>query len=213
MSVRLRPVLALGVCAAVAAATGVASAATPKVKPVCNLIQDPAGDGGVVAPSNDVDIISGDVAVIGKTVTAVLRLAGDPSSLNPQAIGGKNYYVSFTAPDSEQSQFLSAEFDPTAGGPAFHTGYEEVIAGTGNKTSDTDPAEGTVKGNVITITAPTSAFAGRVSLKPGKKLTSLTAEVFALIGTSTTGGLLAPADDATGKDYVTGTPSCAAAKK
>ena len=204
---KLRPVLALGVCAALAAATGVAGAA-PKAKPVCNLIVDDKGDGGVVTGSDDVDIVSGDIAVVGKKVTAVLRLAGDPSSINPQAIGGKNYYLSFTAPDSEQPQFLSAEFDPTADGPVFHTGYEEDVNGVGNKTSDAGTTAGSVKGNVITITAPVSAFSGRVSLKPGKKLSSLTAEVFALIGTSATGGLLAPADDAAGKDYVTGTPSC-----
>ncbi len=204
---KLRPVLALGVCAVLAAASGVAGAAG-KAKPVCNLIVDAKGDGGVITGSDDVDILSGDVAVIGKKVTAVLRLAGDPASINPQAIGGKNYYVSFNAPDSEQPQFLSAEFDPTADGPVFHTGYEEDVNGVGNKTSDEGTTEGSVKGNVITITAPVSAFGGRVSLKPGKKLSSITAEVFALIGTSTTGGALAPADDATGKDYVTGTPSC-----
>ena len=203
----VRPVLALGVCAALAAATGVAGAAA-KAKPVCNLIADETGDGGVALSSDDLDIVSGDLAVIGKKVTAVLRLAGDPAAVNPQALGGKNYYVSFTAPDSEQPQFLSAEFDPTSGGPVFHTGYEEDVNGVGNKTSDTDAATGSVKGNVITITAPVSAFSSRVSLKPGKKLSTLTGEVFALVGTSASGGLLALADDAAGKDYVTGTPSC-----
>jgi hypothetical protein len=202
----LRPALALGVCAALAAATGVAAAA-PKAKPVCNLIQDEKGDGGVAAGADDMDVVSADIASSAKVVTAVIRLAGDPSAVNPQAPGGKNYYLSFTAPGSDQPQFLSAEFDPITGA-AYHSGYEEDVNGVGNKTSDADAVTGSVKGNVITITAPLSAFSSRVSLKPGKKLTELTAEVFALIGTGPTGGLLASADDATGTSYVTGTPSC-----
>jgi hypothetical protein len=203
---KLRPVLALGVCAALAAATGVAGAAT-KAKPVCNLVVDAKGDGGVATGSDDVDLVSADIASNAKVVTAVLRLAGDPSSVNPQAVGGKNYYLSFTAPGSDQPQFLSAEFDPVAGA-AYHSGYEEDVNGVGNKTSDTDAVLGSVKGNVITITAPLSAFSSRVSLKPGKKLTGLTAEVFAMIGTGATGGLLVNADDATGSSYTTGAPSC-----
>jgi hypothetical protein len=161
----------------------------------------------VATGSDDVDILSADIASNAKAVTAVIRLAGDPSSFNPQAPGGKNYYLSFTAPGSDQPQFLSAEFDPTSGA-TYHSGYEEDVNGVGNRTSDADAVLGSVKGNVITITAPLSAFAGRTSLKPGKKLTGLTADVYALIGTSVTGGLLANADTATGTSYTTGAPSC-----
>ena len=204
----LRPVLALGVCAALAAATGVAGATTKAAtpKPVCNLITDAKGDGSVVTGSDDLDILSGDIATNAKTITAVLRLAGDPSSVNPQAPGGKEYYVSFVAPGSDQPQFLSASFDPT-GGATYETGYTEDINGVGNQTSDPDPVIGAVKGDVLTITAPLSAFSSRVNVKPGKKLTSLSADVFALIGVSGA-GLLANADTATGTSYVAGTPSC-----
>lgn len=204
----LRPVLALGVCAALAAATGVASAApAPRAKPVCNLIVDAKGDGGVATSSDDVDIVSADIASNAKVVTGVIRLAGDPSSVNPQAIGGKSYYLSFTAPGSAAPQFLSAELDPVAGA-AYHSGEEQDVNGVGNKTSDPDAVVGSVKGNVITITAPLSAFSSRVSVKPGKKLTGLTAEVYALVGTGVTGGLLIKADDASGSSYTAGTPSC-----
>ena len=202
----LRPVLALGVCAALAAATGVAAAA-PAAKPSCNLVTDAKGDGGIATSSGDVDILSADIASNAKVITAVIRLDGDPASFNPQAPGGKNYYLSFVAPGSEQPQFLSAEYDPVAGA-SYHSGYEEDVNGVGNKTSDPDAVAGSVKGNVITITAPLSAFSSRTSLKPGKKLTGLTAEVFALIGTSVTGGLLANADDAAGTSYTTGGASC-----
>ena len=201
-----RPLLALGVCAALAAATGVAGAA-PKVKPVCNLVVDEKGDGSIATASDDIDIVSADIASTAKKVTAVIRLAGDPSAPNPQAPGGKNYYFSFIAPGSEQSQFLAASFDPITG-VTYETGYEEDVNGVGNKTADTAKVEGTVKGNVITITAPVSAFSGRTSLKPGKKLTGLTVEVFALLGTAATGGLLALADDASGSSYTTGAASC-----
>lgn len=202
----LRPVLALGVCAALAAATGVAAAA-PKAKPVCNVVTDEKGDGSIVTASDDIDIVSADIASNAKTVSAVIRLAGNPSATNPQAPGGKNYYFSFFAPGSEQSQFLAASFDPVAGA-TYETGFEEDVNGVGNKTSDTEKVTGSVKGNEITITAPISAFSARASLKPGKKLTGLTVEVFALLGTGTTGGLLALADDATGTTYTTASASC-----
>lgn len=205
MSVRMRSALAVALCTAIAGA-GTAVAA-PKPKPVCNLITDPRGDGGVVTASDDMDIVSGDIATNGKAITAVLRLAGDPTAVNPQALGGKNFYVSFLTKDSDRPQFLSASFDPVTGA-TYGTGYQEDVNGVGNKTSDADPAIGSVKGSVITITAPLSAFSSRVNLKPGHRLMSLTAEVFALIGTGATGGALYDADDATGKGYVTGAPSC-----
>jgi hypothetical protein len=205
MSRLLRAAAALSaVSLAVVAGQAVAA---PKAKPVCNLVTDEKGDGGVASSSDGMDIVSADIASNAKAVTAVIRLAGDPSGFDPQAPGGKNYYLTFTAPGSDQPQFLSAEFDPVAGA-SYHSGYEEDVNGVGNRTSDDDPVVGSVKGSVITITAPLSAFAGRTSLKPGKKLTQLTADVYALLGTSVTGGLLANADTATGTSYTTGTPSC-----
>lgn len=205
MSVRFRSALAVSLCLGLVGAGAASAAATPK--PVCNLITDPTGDGGVATSSGDLDIVSGDVATNGKAITAVLRLAGSPSAVDPQALGGKNFYVSFSTKDSDQPQFLSASFDPS-GAASYGTGYEATVAGAGNKTADADPAGGSVSGNVITITAPLAAFAGRVNLKPGRRLTSLKAEAFAMIGTSVTGGLLYDADDATGKDYVAGSASC-----
>lgn len=203
---RIRPALVLAVLPAVLIA-GAATAAPGKGKPSCDLLKDPAGDGAVVVPSDDLDIVGGDIGTTGKTITAVLKLAGDPLAPNPQAVGGKNYYVSFTAPGSAEPQFLSAQIDPVLG-PSYSTGFEEDVNGVGNKTDDAAPATGSIEGNVITISAPLAAFAGRTSLKPGRKLTNLTGEVFALVGTSATGGLLALADDATGGSYVTGTASC-----
>jgi hypothetical protein len=188
-------------------AGGAATAAPAKAKPVCDLIKDAAGDGEVVAPADDFDILSGDIASDGKKITAVLRLAGDPMAANPQALGGKNYYVTFFAPGAAEPQFLSAQIDPVLG-PTYTTGFEEDVNGVGNKSDDAAPATGKIDGKVITITAPISAFSARTSLKPGKKLTGLAAEVFALVGTSATGGLLALADDATGGSYTTGAASC-----
>ena len=204
MSARSLRLVVAGSLATSLVAAGSALAAP--AKPACELIKDAAGDGAVLAPADDFDILTADVASNGKTITAVLRLAGDPTATNPQALGGKNYYVSFTSGGS-QPQFLSASVDPVTG-VTYATGFEEDVNGVGNKTSDTTAAKGSIDGNVITISAPLSAFAARTSVKPGKKLTDLTAEVFALIGTSATGGALALDDDATGGSYTTGTPSC-----
>ena len=208
MSVRFRPVLAIGVCAALAAATGVASAAAPKAKPVCNLITDDKDDAGVVTAQPGMDILSADVASDKKNVTAVFRLAGPPSAPNPQAPGGTDYYFSFTTSDASDPQFLHMSLPPV-GAPTFATGQTTSVGGQNTSTDDADAATGSVTGNVVTITAPVSAFGGRINLKAGHKLTGLTAEVFAQVGVPGVGGLLENVDTASGsKSYVAGTPSC-----
>jgi hypothetical protein len=207
VSVRLRPVLALGVCAAVAAATGVASAA-PKAKPVCNLITDAKDDAGVVTAQPGMDILSADIATDKKNITAVFRLAGAPTAANPQAPGGTDYYFSFTTADASDPQFLHMSLPPV-GAPTFATGQTTSVGGQNTSTDDGDVATGSIAGNVVTITAPTSAFGGRINLKPGHKLNGLTAEVFAQIGVPGVGGLLENVDTGSAsKSYVAGTPSC-----
>jgi hypothetical protein len=207
VSVRLRPVLALSVCAAVAAATGIASAA-PKAKPVCNLITDDKDDAGVVTAQPSMDILSADVASDKKNITAVFRLAGAPTAANPQAPGGTDYYFSFTTSDVADPQFLHMSLPPV-GAPTFATGQTTSVGGQNTSTDDADAATGSIVGNVVTITAPTSAFGGRINLKPGHKLTGLTADVYAQVGVPGVGGLLENADTASGpKPYVAGTASC-----
>lgn len=208
MSVRFRPFLAVGVCAALAAATGVATAAAPKAKPVCNLITDDKGDAGVVTAQPSMDILSADIASDKKTVTAVFRLAGPPTAPNPEAPGGTDYYFSFTTSDASDPQFLHVSVPP-AGAPTFATGQTTSVGGQNTSTDDADPATGSIVGSVVTVSAPTSAFGGRISLKPGRKLLGLTADVYAQIGVPGVGGLLENADTAAAsKPYVAGTASC-----
>ena len=204
-----RPVVALSVIG-VLAVTGIAQAAPKQPaapKPVCNLITDATGDGKVAVPAADLDIVSGDLATNAKTITAVLRLAGDPTARNPQALGGKNYYVTFNAPGVAEQQFLSAQIDPVLGA-TYSTGFTDTATGVGARTDDATPATGSIAGNVITIQAPLSAFASRTTFPAGKRLSGLGAEVFVLVGTGPTGGLLIRADDALGASYPIGASSC-----
>ncbi len=203
MRIPLRPVLAASLVGAVALAGGaVAAPAKPKAKPVCNLVKDGTGDAEIVSRQAALDIVSGDIASDAKKITAVMRLDGTPSGGNPQAAGGTRYYFSFSVPGAEHAQYLSA-LVPFAGQPSFRTG-QIVADGTRRTfTNDSEPVTGSIKGKQLTITAPVSAFAERGRIKPGTKLSGLTAETFALVGV-----FLISVDDASGKTYVSGTPSC-----
>ncbi|MCU1672093.1 MAG: hypothetical protein JWN77_206 [Frankiales bacterium] len=196
-----RPVLALGVCAALAAATGVAAAA-PKAKPVCNLVTDAAGDAAVAGPSDkNLDILSADVASNGKVVTAVIRLAGY-SDTDTQAPFGRTYYVGFNAPGDENQLYVSVGVDPVLG-ETYDMGdlQGNLYTSSGSASGSIDAAKG-----VLTVTAPAD-MGGLVSLKKGTKLTDLEAKATALVGLAGT-GLVQTVDDATGGSYTVGTTSC-----
>jgi hypothetical protein len=202
VNIRLRPILAVAACAALAAATGVATAAP---KPVCNVVTDPKGDAAIVTQQDGLDVVSGDIASNAKTITAVIRLGGAPGGGNPQAIGGTRYYFEFTPTGATRAQYLYASV-PFLGEPTFHTGEITVETGRSSFSTDPTPVTGSIKGNLITISAPMAAFS-RASLKPKKKLGTLTVETFALASAGGR-GLLIAVDEALGKTYVAGTPSC-----
>lgn len=197
----LRPALGALLCASVVAGGG-ATAAT-KAAPVCNLVTDDKGDAEIVTAQPALDILSGDLASDGKNVTAVVRLDGQPAGGNPQAAGGTRYYFEFTAPGSDNPQYLYAAVS-VAGAATYRTG--EVTSNGASRSFSSDPVSeavtGSIKGNVLTMTAPLSAFT-RVKLAPGTKISGLNVETFAVAGV-----LLLPVDDAAGKAYVAGTPSC-----
>ncbi len=203
-----RPALCLALAASVVA-SGAANAAAkkPAPKPVCNLITDDAGDAGVVTGQDGMDILSADVASNAKIVTAVIRLKAAPKQSNPEAPGGTIYYLKFLAPGSDNPQYFTASV-PFSGAITYATG--EVTTTGGQHVSNDDAAGsavGSIKGSILTITAPVNGFS-RVSLKPGQKLSELTAEVRVLIGAAGTGSLVL-ADDAAGvKPYVAGALSC-----
>ncbi|MCA1711188.1 MAG: hypothetical protein LC789_05925 [Actinobacteria bacterium] len=198
-----RPLLALGVCAALAAATGVAAAA-PKAKPVCNLVSDAKGDGSVagVAPNDgNLDVLSADVASNGKVITAVLRLASF-SAQDAQAPFGRTYYMGFSAPGAENQLYLSVGIDPVLGETYdFGDLQGNLYTSAGTATGSIDAAKG-----ILTVTAPAD-LGGLTTLKKGVKITDLEAKTTALVGVLGS-GLVATADTATGSSYTVGAPSC-----
>ncbi|MCU1590745.1 MAG: hypothetical protein JWP11_2001 [Frankiales bacterium] len=222
----LRPTVAVLVCAsvAVAGAAGAASKPAPPA-PVCNLLTDAAGDGNGIdpgspvpaqsgGPSNDaLDIVSADVASDAKTITGVVRvkkLAATSSS----APSGMTWSVYFTVDTTTFS--LSAHSDPT-GAITFDAAHSATgvnsLYGPG-VTGIFDTAKSEVR-----ISAPRDLFAAESALKPGTKLTALTAnagpevaipdKAGAFGGGAILEGALYYADTASGgKDYVAGAPSC-----
>lgn len=203
----LRPVLLTSAVALVATA-GVSGAAA---KPVCNLVTDPKGDGtGFVLTDrnylpNDpqLDIVSGDVASDGKTITAVLRLA-DLQLTDNAAPTGRTYYVNFGVGEVELN--LSAAVEPD-GSATYSAGFQDTAsrAGLGAATGVIDVAKKEVR-----ISAPLSIFAEKVKLKSGSKLDYVEGLAQRYIGNRTAGRGVTPSADATdpGKGYTVGAPSC-----
>jgi hypothetical protein len=203
---------------------GVASAAAPKAKPVCNLVQDPAGDAGVSpAPGADGDdIVSADIATDATTLTGVIRTAA-LADLDPQAPMGRSYFVEFSVKGSADVLFVSARTYPT--GTKFVYGYSGVDPNTGVNTSYTlGDATGVIDAakKEVRISAPVKGLVdgAKAKLAPGAKLTALGAKVYrqggqGLVPSQQVGPARVPLggfnllfDDAAGGSYVMGTPSC-----
>jgi len=202
---------------------GALTVADAAVKPVCKLIVDDAGDAtynNVPGAAGD-DIVSGDVASNGKTITGVIRLAA-LSSPDPTAPLGHGFFVEFGVKGVESLLFLSARTYPT--GTKFVYGYSAADPNTGVNTSYTI---GTATGVVDTakkevrISAPNAGFAPAGSKLPLKsKLLTPTAKSYRIGGQGVVpsqnvgparaplGGFLLPFDDAAGGSYLVGTPSC-----
>jgi hypothetical protein len=194
----LRPALLAGLAGSLVAAGGALAAPAP----ACKIVKDAQGDASILSDQASLDIVTGDLASDGKNITAVMRLAGPPGGANPEAAGGTRYYFSFSVPRVTDAQYLSA-LVPFVGEPTFRTG--QIVADGTRRTFTNDPApvKGSIKGNDLTISAPVSAFADRAKIASGTKLSSLTAETFAVVGI-----LLVGVDEASGKAYTVGTPSC-----
>jgi hypothetical protein len=207
--VRLRPALALAAVLALAGA-GLAHAAAP-VAPSCNLLVDDKGDAqflGAVPNDANLDITSADVASDAKTITAVLRLAAYADT-DPQSPLGRGYYVLFNAPGLDFPIYFNMQITPDL--TRFAWGDRETLA-TGNgsyvKKGDATGVIDAAKGE-IRISVPVSDVKGIAKVAPGAKLSSLTANATAVLGTSATGGLVSTVDDAaSSKTYTMGTPSC-----
>ena len=218
----LVPLLALG---------GGAASAQAAVAPrkVCKIVVDPAGDAGVSpvttgpkAPaSQNEDITSADLSSDGRTLTGVIRTAG-LTVPDPMAPLGQGFYIEFAAKGVANVLFLAARTYPQ--GTTFVYGYSAPDPTSGLTTSYTI---GTAKGVVDTakkevrISAPNAGFAkAGTKLPKGVKLSSVAVKTQRILGQSVVpsqsvagtrvpvGGLLLTVDDATGSNYVVGTPSC-----
>ena len=221
---KVRAALLIVALLPVGAASHAWGVSKPKAKPVCQIIKDATGDaaynGAVPGDGND-DVVSGDLASDGKTITGVIRLAA-LSQPDPMAPFGQGFFVRFTPKGTDKVLFVSARTYPT--GTTFVYGYAAPDPNTGVNTSYT---LGTAKGVLDTarkevrISAPVAGFVpAQVKLVKGLKLLSPTADTWRIVGQGVVpsqevggarvpiGGLLLPFDDATGPAYVVGTPSC-----
>ena len=204
---------------------GVASAApAKKIKPVCNLVVDEAGDanlGGAPGGAGD-DVVSADIASDGKTLTGVVRMAGLAAN-DPEWLNGRAYFAEFVAPGSQDVLFVQARAYPT--GVIWSYGYSGVDPTSGISTSYTlGAATGVidVAKKEVRISAPVKGFidGAKAKLAKGAKLTALGARVYrqggqGLVPSQEVGGTRVPLsglnvmlDDASGGSYVMGTPSC-----
>jgi hypothetical protein len=209
-----RPLLALGVCAALAATAGVAGAATPKVKPACNLLTDAAGDAtgsfiaeGLPTPNEDaVDIVSGDVATKGRVLTSVLRVKKlSESSLS--APGGLHWKFFFNV---DGTQVFTQAVAEAGAAPTFVIGTIDEATGTSTTLGDVTGVIEVAK-NEVRVTAPFSILPA--TPKPGSKITSLEPNAGRYVNAVAV-SFSDSTDTATSSNsYTVGAPSCVAVGK
>jgi hypothetical protein len=241
---RTRAALVAGLVATIAVG-GTANAAghkkarhRPKPRPVCNLVQDPAGDApfdvtlGLAASSMpddpNGDILSADLSSNGTFVTAVIRVKSiaTPGTTWPLA---HFYMLSWTAPGHSSPVYLGGivDPDPAAGtvlGPQFVFGDGGSFGPGGALlyyNIDSTAVKGTVNTakNTLTLSVPISAISAFGRFTPGNKFSGLEASSQALVNGPVlptnlpgVGGSIAwgwAEDTADGtKVYTAGTPSC-----
>jgi hypothetical protein len=214
--------------ATVTAGAGTAHAAKPKVKPVCNLVTDAAGDtfafrsqdgtpAAAVGPKEDAfDVLSGDIASDGKTVTTVIRVKKLATSIQTSPEGA-GYAFDFLLPTSDLQASMRAVL-VNGQKPYFEVTYKDPSVPNSPSTF-VALAKGIVdtKKNEIHISAPVAAFADLGPIKPGTVLQPA--------ADAATSGRAVPPSPGTpgqpvatryvfadvaagGKTYKTGTPSC-----
>jgi hypothetical protein len=195
--------------------TGTLYAASAGAAPSCNLVTDAAGDanGSFIqegipgVPSEDaVDIVSGDVATKGKTLTTVLRVKKLAVS-SPTAPGGLHWKFFFNVGDT---QIFTQAVAPTGGPTEFTFGTIDPTAGTSTSLGDASGVLDTAK-NEIRISVPISALPE--SPKPGSKINTLAPNAGRFFGTPAL-TFSDSTDVATSeKTYTAGAPSCVAVGK
>jgi hypothetical protein len=204
---RIRPALTLALLPVLLAA-GAATAA-PKPKPVCNLVTDVAGDGtgflltdrNYLPNDPNLDLVSGDVATQGRTITAVIRTA-ELALSDSASPTGRAYYANFTVGGAQL--FLSAALDG-AGAATYSGGFIDTRRQSlGAATGVVDVAKKEVR-----ISAPLALFTDHAKIKDGVKILDLNLLAQRYIGDRSAAGVTPSADEAlAGKSYTAGAPSC-----
>lgn len=230
-----RPLIALALGASLIVGSFSAHAAT-KVKPVCNLVIDPAGDGNGIdlgstpyappapqvrlpaeaaGPSIDaLDLLSGDVATDKKRLTVVIRVKA-LATMATEAATGMTWGLYFTNGNTTFSVLAhtnpvgATNFDAAYSTPGINSLYA-----AGSVTGYFD-----LKKNEIHMTAPLELFEAQEDFKTGTKLTNINVlsgpEIAIPEATGKLGGgalLEGPTyysdTTANGKPYALGAPSC-----
>lgn len=189
-------------------------------KPSCNIITDETNDTfllrtqdglGAYGPQEDaLDMVSGDLASNGKTITGVIRVSKLSTSAGTSPFG-LSYRLQFSLPGQEdENLYMSANL--VGGSESFAVGVRNTALNTSSKLADATGVFDVAKSEVR-ISAPIAAFKDvSGGLKPGTKLslvdldqtssrpTGLGPSVFADVAVSE-------------KSYVAGSPSCVAVGK
>lgn len=201
----VRPVLTVALGAGLVI-SGTAGAAVKK--PVCNQVQDPAGDAtaGLLAPGNEPswDIVSGDVGSDKKTVTTVIRVAKLSKSTSVAPYGSQWRFDFQVNGVKLYTQATSTPF-----GDGFIVGYTDSTSHSFSNSGATGVFD-TAK-NEVRVSFPLGAVAAQASIKPtGTHLSSLAASAGDYVNTAgSSPSASIQADDATGaKDYVSGNSTC-----
>lgn len=207
-----RPALCLALAASLPLALAAEAASRPKPKPVCNLVTDAAGDAAfVAAPADDaLDIISADVASDAKSFTAVIRVKDLGAAQVSQL--GSELQIQFELPGAVAPVWIG--YNTSAyGGDAFQ--YGVIGQGEGGVTNPTGDAVGIVDTakNEVRMTVAVSALNELGKAKPGSKVANITVSAAQLVGVAPNasgfyGYNAFGVDDAAGKAYVAGAPSC-----
>ena len=217
-----RTAISLALLSALAA--GGVSSATAAPKPSCNVITDATGDAvyNNVPGDNAEDIVSGDLASDGKTLTAVVRVKA-LAYPDPQWAPGHVYSVSFGLKGMSADEiFVAARTYPQ--GVQYILGHRALDPTSGINTSykdaDVTGAIDTGKGEVR-ITVPVSALAKLGKISKGTVIKGATAKTERIAGQGVVpsqdaggtrvplGGLLLQEDISDGgKAYTVGAKSC-----
>lgn len=196
----------LATCAALAGSLLVVGTSHAAAKPVCNIVNDVKGDADVangIGQDDALDILSADVATNKKSLTAAIRVVkASPKSAYYQY--GVTWRLNFTVADVPLSISAVSDRNGVIGQYTYtDTTGGHIIASDAVVAIDTTA-------NEVRISVPISAYGDHADLKPGTKISAISATTGAIANTPA-GNLRFPTIDSSDtKDgaYTAGAKSC-----